>query len=335
MSLLCSRVRLIVPSLAVAMAGCTSIEPQGDKSPLERAVMPPDSCVLDIFFVRFPFGDDEANGPLWTEIDEQRLPCELRRRLAQNGFRAGVVGGCMPCALVRMLELNGKPAPSGESMEVGLEELETRPNVVRRHLQLRDGRPREIVASGVRPQRDVLLSTPDGVCGRTYADAQAVLSTEAESQPDGRVRLALTPELQYGDPVSRFVGRQYAFHIETSRSRRVFDDLRISAALMAEEMLVIGGLPNRPSSLGHHFFTQKTAGQEEQKLLVIRLSQTQHDELFSPSDDREPAVFFDSPAATSVPREESAPGRPGTGTRTGSQSDAAAGDCPENRPEAP
>ena len=32
----------------------------------------------------------------------------------------------------------------------------------------------------------------------------------------------------------------------------------------------------------HHFFTHDTAGQLQQKLLVIRLSQTQHDDMFAP-----------------------------------------------------
>ena len=46
-------------------------------------------------------------------------------------------------------------------------------------------------------------------------------------------------------------------------------------------MLVLTSLPNRQGSLGHHFFTE-TNGRLEQKLLIIRLSQTQHDGLFVP-----------------------------------------------------
>ena len=40
-------------------------------------------------------------------------------------------------------------------------------------------------------------------------------------------------------------------------------------------------MPNRPGSLGHHFFTERQ-DRPEQKLLIIRLSQTQHDGLFNP-----------------------------------------------------
>jgi hypothetical protein len=47
-------------------------------------------------------------------------------------------------------------------------------------------------------------------------------------------------------------------------------------------MLILGSLPSRSGSLGHHFFTKENNGRLEQKLLIVRLSQTQHDGLFDP-----------------------------------------------------
>jgi len=70
--------------------------------------------------------------------------------------------------------------------------------------------------------------------------------------------------------------------LKTARPRRTFDEMGISATLSPGSMLVLGSLANRPGSLGHHFFTEET-DQLEQKLLLVRLSQTQHDELFCPS----------------------------------------------------
>jgi len=292
----------MVPLVAAAMAGCTPIQPQSAKM-LAPPSMSPGSCVLDIFFVRFPLGDEEAGARLWDEIDEQRLPCELRQALARNGFRAGVVGGRMPLALARLLELGGKPAPTGDCQQVRLEELETTPTVVRRHLQMRDGKRQEILTSDVDEERDVLLCTADGVCGASYPHAQGVLAITGHAEPDGRVRIELMPELHYGNHVPRYVGRQHAFRLETSRSREVFDDLALSVALTAEEMLVISGVPERLSSLGDHFFTRETSGRKERKLLVIRLSQTQHDDLF---------LLDEAPASQSPP--------PGAGTQDGPNS---------------
>ena len=56
-----------------------------------------------------------------------------------------------------------------------------------------------------------------------------------------------------------------------------------SATLPPGAMLVLGSLSSRPGSLGHHFFTEND-GRLEQKLLVVRLAQTQHDDLFDPAE---------------------------------------------------
>jgi hypothetical protein len=72
--------------------------------------------------------------------------------------------------------------------------------------------------------------------------------------------------------------------MEAGRSRRVFDELAVSATVSPGCMLLLSSLPNRPGSVGHSFFTHVEEGKPEQKLLVIRLVQTQHDGLFDPSE---------------------------------------------------
>jgi hypothetical protein len=275
---------MLVPAVLVAGGACAPIPTPEGKSPLGRAQMSRDSCVLDIFFVRFPLADDDANGPLWNEIDEQRLPGELRRQLAQNGFRVGLVGGQMPIRLAQMLELTDKTIITGQCQEVRLSEMESAPPVVRHHLQLPPGRRRQIVASGVYDKLSVLWPTPDGVCGESFAEAQGVLAVEAFPEADGRVRLEFVPEVHYGQFAPRIAGHQQAFRIKASRSQRAFDDMAFSLALTPGDMLVVSSFPDRPGSLGHRFFTHLCEGRQEQKLLVIRLSQTQHDDLFSPPD---------------------------------------------------
>jgi len=126
----------------------------------------------------------------------------------------------------------------------------------------------------------VLVRESDRLGGRSYAKAQGALGIAAHPQPDGRVRLDLVPELHYGEAGQRFVGDQGVFRLDTRRPRRDFGDLAFSATLAAGDMLIVSCLPNRPGSLGHYFFTHECDGKAEQKLLVIRVSQTQHDRLF-------------------------------------------------------
>jgi hypothetical protein len=277
------RWRQIVPLLAVlAIAGCnTPLGQQKAKSPLAPAQMSSDSVPLDMFFVRFPFGDPTVNEKLWEQIDEQQLSPGLRERLTRNGFRAGLLSGSIPIELSKLMELSDKPAPGDEITNAKVEEMEAKPRVMRRHLQLRAGKETVILASEVYPQLPVLMCESGQLCGQTYDQAQGVFVLKSHPQPDGRVRLELLPELQYGQQRQRWVGNQGVLRLDTSRPKRTFDDMAITADLAPGAMLVLSSLPSRPGSLGHNFFTEND-GKLEQKLLIVRLSQTQHDGLFNP-----------------------------------------------------
>lgn len=272
-------------SLAVlAVLGCAPLHPEG-KSPLVPARMSPDSVVLDIFFARFPQGQEDLNGPLWNEIDEQHFPTEVRRRLAENGFRVGMVGDRLPDKLVELLELKGQLPTGGAPGETVVTNLESEPHVVRRHLQLRADQRSEIITTEIYETLPVLTCDAGEVSGRPYSRAQGLFVVKSYPDRDGRVRLELTPELQFGEERQRFSGRYGAFKLEAGRDREDFDKLAISATLAPGNMIVMSSLPERSGSLGCHFFRHQTSGKTEQKLMVIRLSQTQHDDLFNPKDE--------------------------------------------------
>lgn len=272
---------VLLTSLLFLPAGCRTPALTG-KSPLAPAQMSADSCVLEIFFVRRPFGDPEVNEELWREVDEQEFRPELRRRLARNGFRAGLLDGQIPLALSRLLELEGKQAPTAEGNQINVADIDWRRPVVR-HLPIRAGRRNEIIASGVYEKLPVLVRESDSLGGKNYYQAQAIFAIRMSPRSNGQVRLDLVPELHHDQPRQRFVGSQGVWSLEAGRPRRAFDDLGLSATLSPGCMLLLSSLPNRPGSLGHHFFTDEE-DQLEQKLLVVRLAQTKHDDLFIPSE---------------------------------------------------
>jgi len=267
--------------VAVLAAGCHNVPERVGKSPLKPLRMSPDTVVLDVFFVRFPLGDPEPNGPLWDELDETRWPAELRQKLALNGFRVGLVGGPVPpVPLSKLLELKDKPAPTGAVQEASRTDFTDEPRVSRRHTPLHCGGRAEILASGPYEELAALVCTPAGVEGETYKNARTILSAGASLEPDGRVRLKLVPELHYGDPKPSLVGPPGVLRLEAGQPKRVFHDMTIDTTLRPGQMLVLSSLIQRPGSLGHYFLTQKADGRLQQKLIVIRLSQTQHDGLF-------------------------------------------------------
>jgi hypothetical protein len=271
---------IVLSSALLAFAGCIKPLMQG-KSPLAPTRMSPDSCVVDVFFVRTAFGDSRMNDELWQDLDEQVLAADLRARLMRNGFRVGVVEGQTPVALSNLMELDDKPAPSNELKGINISELNRKPRVLRQHMQIPAGRQSEIVSSNIYEQLPVLFSESHSLGGETYNQAQAIFNLKAYPLPDGRVRVNLTPEVHHDQPKPRKLDEQGFVQLDFSRPKRVFDDIAFSAALSPGGMLVISSLPNLPGSLGHYFLTEtENEGRLEQKLLVIRLSQTQHDGLF-------------------------------------------------------
>ncbi len=268
---------------SIAVLGCSPIRPEKDRSPLSAARMSPDSVTLDVFFVRCPFGDPVSNEELWLDVDEQQISIETRRRLTANGFRAGVISGQMPISLSQLLELKENAAPISGPQTTELAEIGSEEGPMWSHQQLRAGKRSEVVTSEIYAELPVLLSGPDGISGDTYKLAQGVVAVRAVPEKDGRVLLEAVPEVHHGEVQRNISGSQGALRIEMARPRLAFGDMAVSTRLSPGDMIVLSCLPDRLGSLGHHFLTTDSSGSMEQKLLVRRLSQTQHDELFEPT----------------------------------------------------
>lgn len=289
------RAWMFVCLVLAAGPACTPIQPVG-KSPLAQPQMSPQAAVLDIYFIRVPFGDPKANDLLWQEIDEQPFPTELRQEMSRNGFRLGVISGQIPTALADLMQLSAEPPPTPQSAlesRLNTADLSGEAKVVQRHLQVRPGQRNEIVTSPLHDELPVLLWESNQLCGQTYRQAQSALTVRTQNQRDGRVQLHLVPEIQHGEPKQRWVGGQGVLRLEAGRAKKVFEHLSIAATLAPGQMLVMTNLPARSGSLGHHFFTDRQTGDTVQKLLVIRLSQTQHDDLIAPPE----VLQLDEPAA--------------------------------------
>jgi hypothetical protein len=232
-----------------------------------------------------------TDAAMWGQLDEQALPVDLRMRLSENGLRAGVAGSQLPVELQRVLELDERNdaagAASGEATGDGAERKADRATLagesrVRvRHLPLRAEAHGEIQASGVIESLPLLINEDGVVRGEPYAQAQVGFSARAKLLEDARVRLELIPEVQHGESRQRFAPTDGGFVLEAGRSKRTFDDLKIELDLAAGQSLVLCGVPYRDGGLGRYALSDDRAGVREQKVLIIRLVQTQHDGAFT------------------------------------------------------
>jgi hypothetical protein len=267
---------LVAVAPAIWFLGCEAItyKPKG-ASPLVPLELSDDSAELEIMFVRFPAGDPDLNGPLWSDVDEQAVPAALRAELATNGLRAGLTGGHTPRALAAKLaaaEDHSTPATAAAR-------LEAEPAVRRSRIQIHRSQPGNIVTSGVYDQLPLLIRDEGQLHGETYRNAQGEFVIEADPESDGRVKLSLVPQWQYGETRQQIVGENGVFRVQSGKPKKTFGKLKFEVTLAPDQMLIITSLPDRKGSLGHYLFTEPTGGHLDQKLLVVKLTDTKSTDL--------------------------------------------------------
>ncbi len=265
---------LLACATLLAAGACAPLERRG-KSPLSAPQLPFDSAVLDVITLRVPLGDPRL-ADVWTELDEQALPAELRKRLAVNGFRAGLCGTQLPRVLEHWL-YHDQPVAGPEAT---VAQLDPNPTVRMRRLQLRAGQPSEILASAVYDELPLLVSADGQLGGRPFQQAQCVFQCKLYPGGDGRSRVELLPQVQHGEPRQRYVATEGTIHLQTRRDAEVFVPLAIDCTLSPGDMLVLTSHTERAGSLGYQFFVDRAAASLEQKLLIIRLAQSQNDNRF-------------------------------------------------------
>ncbi|MDD3469011.1 MAG: hypothetical protein PHE53_03400 [Thermoguttaceae bacterium] len=257
------------------LSGCIQTLQEEIPSPLRPIKPSANSCMVDLFFVRFPISRADANGSLWDTIDEQLFTPELRKQLAKNGFRVGVSGNRIPTELSQLLEIEGRPL-LGITQEVKADELIEAPNVIRAQQRLQPGRRQEVICSDIYPCWPLLESNKQGVCGETLNQAQAIIGLRTYPTADGSVKIRLQPEVHYGEIRRRINSSGGVVRFEEGRNRREFTEMTLETTLSPGQMLVLTCLPEQSRSLGWRFFTRDDKGTTEQRMLVIRLSHVQH-----------------------------------------------------------
>jgi hypothetical protein len=259
-----------------SIAGCARWDFGGGEQNLLRLPTPrmsPNTVVLELTFARYNPEQSQDIGELWQEADEQVLPSDLRHRLNVNGIRCGVIGSQLPPIVQRLLD---QPSDAMDPTTTNPEQLAD--DVTRRQhrLQSREGVRTPIAASNNVDKLDVLINE-DGICrGETFKQAQCMLAVRTTPHGDGRAQLEVTPEIEHGQPRNRPVGQEGFWKFDFSRDRKTFDSLRMNVVLSPGQVLVISSNMQQVG-LGHSFFDK---GPQQSTMLLIRLAQTQKDELF-------------------------------------------------------
>ena len=275
--------------MLLACGGCRVIDEEAvvqGHSPLRPATPSPDSVQMEVIWARCPLNDEEINDTVWQEIDETQVAPAVRRELAHNGFRVGVIGGTPPDAIARVLNMNADQSDAAKDEAAAVQTLdlvyEARIHGSRRNL--RRGERMEIRASENLASMPLLVGRGRELGGHTLHDAQAIYALKIDPQPDQTVRVEFTPEIHYGPSQLRWSGGEEGMDVVLRqlpmREREVFESMRMNVRLAPGEMLILAGLPDAPCRPGHYFHTVESPTGREQKLVLVRLAQVPRSNTF-------------------------------------------------------
>ena len=263
--------------------GCAQwTTPDGDISKLPVPKMSADSVVLEIVFVPGWDLQTAAYHELWNVVDEQSLTPDVRRHINANGFRAGLLGPELPPSLRQAI--SEQTRGSGDK---SAEPTQPTEGSNRRVLQTRSGHRYKVVAGEAYDEMIALLNLDGEVSNETYVKAQGCFSLRTHPRGDGRVAVELVPEIRHGAKRQRWVGDEGAFHLTASQDVRSLDELGMKFTLSPGQTILVGS-GNVKTALGSQFFAQADDAPARQKLLLVRLAQTQIDGLYAPEQKHDP-----------------------------------------------
>ena len=265
--------------LLAAVGGCSTwSESTLPDLPVPR--MPSDSVVLETAFVRVPADVDLT--PLWREIDEQHLPADVRQDLAANGIRSGIVGLQLPGQIRELLDTAKGQTTDTEAIASGSV------TAVQQQLQSRAGERSVLVVVPELPEENVVLLSDEGrVSARTFDSGQALFAIKTQPSGDGTVEIELTPEIKHGAFQRQWVPGNGLYKYDVSRAGVEFEKLRLTAVASPGQTLLVTCTED-VKGLGGLFFARGSRSDAERLVLLIRLAQTQYDDLFDTEQTPEP-----------------------------------------------
>lgn len=286
-----------------ACSGCSPIEPKptakGPKFGVARLTS--DAVALEVGLVQLDDSQDQLFEQFWDLLDHQKLDLTFRRRLDENGLRVGVMPSQPPAAFLELVQ----PRPCDlESLDLvqqqlaqqGKLEAKTR-MVVHQRVVNRRGEVYRLESSELHPTASWEIYREGHVVSGSGESVQSVWEISTSPQSDGTARVRLTPRLNFG-PVRTTIGvGEQNFAYDSGQSGQLISDLALEVVLRPGETLVLAPTADR-SDLGKLCFDSlippedphRTPSHLTHRFLLVRLVQTQLDDLFGQAISTEPLI---------------------------------------------
>lgn len=276
------------------VCGCARWEAPEKKSgmifPKSRIAL--DAVGLELGIAQLDSSQAEAFENYWSSLDHQALPLELRKRLDQNGIRAAIMPSHVPAILHELIG----PQPIVIEKLTKLEKQlhakqllrEKERMISHERISNREGEPHSILVSDFHREISWVVRNGSVETPGYGKSVRGWMTVTTFPQGDGSVRLIFDPEIHHGQARPQIAER--SFLREERQAVKRLDELKFDVTLRPGESIVVAPTQDI-AELGKLFFGSPGSGIEPtgppnravptHRLLLIRVVQTQMDDLFS------------------------------------------------------
>ena len=292
------RVYLLMLPVWICIGGCAEWETPEipARSIFPESKIAPDAVGMQVALAQLDTHQKDDFELFWNQLDQQALPIDLRKRLDQNGLRAAVMASAAPSILNQLID----PPPILPDNLNSLERQLYSRGLLRKKQRMithdrisnREGELYSIPVSDIHSQFSWNIRNGDMETPGAGATVRGGINITTFPQGDGTVKLLIEFEIHHGKARPQIAER--SFFKENRQAIHRIKDLKFEVVLMSGESLVLAPTAD-VEDLGKLFFgaAQSEANHRDStlselpaashRLLLVRIVQTQMDDLFNDS----------------------------------------------------
>jgi hypothetical protein len=250
--------------LLLAGAGCLNTDSSSPVvyspgfSPFEGPTGP-DVVQLMVAIVEQPLGDSYLNHELWELVDEQQFDFETKGKLADNGLRAGVLGGTPPARLQRLITSERCCEPP-------------------RRIRMREDGKNTVARGTVRDDFKLTLQHGEETIPLEREKGSVELEVTPTIKDEQHITLRFTPVIKHGDPEMRprplrEPSGVLRWDLRIDQPAEPVDWLSWEMTVAANDYILVAPLLESEDSLGRSCFLdlpREKVGRATQRLLILR-----------------------------------------------------------------
>lgn len=285
-----------VASLAVLLilvSGCANWNGSNETSSrssfnLANSRMSPGSVGIEIAVAQLDANQMPQLDQLMGTLDQQKFPLEVRQKLDRNGLTCGIMSTRPPAVLHELLE---PYMPDPESLDIAARPLALAgllDPVSRMLLQQRisnqNGEVYPVGTSDIYEQMEWVLHHSDQQVPGDASVARCFFDITTFANSDGSVTLKLAPVIRHGSEIPRIGVADGSFVMDRRQRQVNLDEVAFKIQLRpGQTLVVVANDPFRDHQTAQNRLGPLLLGSEqpdETRLLLVRLVQTQMDDLF-------------------------------------------------------